>query len=269
MINIPLETAIKNLVSWNVGPQALSNRKHTLLSIANNASRGPAINYTAKFGAGVDLNLLDAIRLLIAQNYNTAVPNTNMGVRITRKGTGLIFDVFIPRDLSATAWFSEDTGNLTSITFSLTDPTVTDALVRGSTEFFPATAPGKTQWNMVESFIDNSSETDHNNVVAAANDALISGGRGPSMSTTVTDTPLLVFGKDFYLGDIVSVQVRNGDVYSDIVSGVTFTADASQTPIINVVPTIGVSSDAQSTDNKVVAQLINRIKALEKKLSTK
>jgi hypothetical protein len=269
MINIKLESAIKNLVSVNLGPQAISGRKNTMLAIANDSARGLAVNYIAKFGSGVDLNLLDVIRLLIAQNYNPAVPSTNMGISIRRRGTGLLFDVYIPRDLSNSAWFSEDTGNLTSITFSLTDPTTTHALVRGATVFTPAVAPGATQWNMVEQFIDNSGETDTRNLTAAANDALISGGRGPSLSTTVTDTPFLVFGKDYNLGDIVTVQIRNGDVYTDIVSGVTLTADASQSPVINVVPTIGNAGDAQATDNRVVMQLINRIKRLEKKLSTK
>jgi uncharacterized protein YycO len=263
MINFPLETTIKQLVNVNVGPGALSNRRHTLLSIAADGGRGPAVNYTAKFGAGVDLNLLDVIRLLISNS------GTRMGVSVKRRGTRIIFDVYTPRDLSSTALFSEDTGNLTSISFSLADATVTDALVRGSTTFVSQTASGKTQWNMVESFIDNGNETDTKNLTAAAQDALISGGRGPYMSTTVTDTPYLIYGRDYNLGDTVTIVVRNGDPYTDIVSGVTLTADASQTPPINVVPTIGVTGDTTASDNKIVAQLINRIKALEKKLSTK
>jgi hypothetical protein len=192
-----------------------------------------------------------------------------MGISLTRNGSRLLFDVYIPRDLSKTVWFSEDTGNLTSIQLSLTDPTCTDALVQGASAFVQAQSAGVTQWNKVEQFIDNSSETSTPNLTAAAQDALISGTYGPAMSTTVTDTPYLVFGQDYGLGDVVTVQVRNGDVYSDIVSGVTLTADPSQQPVINVVPTIGNSTASTATDNKIIAQLVHRIKTVEKRLSTK
>jgi hypothetical protein len=270
MVNVQLETAIKNLVNLNVGSGAISSRQMSLLDIAPDQGRGPAVNYVAKFNSGVDLNLLDVIRSLIAQNNTNSIQDgTRMGLRITQNGNRLLFDVFIPRDLSKTAWFSEDTGNLTSISFSLTDPTCTDALVQGSTAFVQAESNLTTQWNKVEQYIDNSSETSTPNLTAAAQDALISGTLGPNMNTTVTDTPFLVFGRDFNLGDIVSVQIRNGDSYTDIVSGVTLTADATQQPVINVVPIIGLSSSSQSTDNKIIAQLVARIKAVEKRLSTK
>jgi hypothetical protein len=273
MINVKLETAIKNLVNLNLGPGAIASRKHSLLDIATDSSRGPAINYIARFSSGVDLNLLDVLRSLIAQNNtspaNPLVTNTNMGLSLRRNGKRLLFDVYIPRDLSSIAWFSEDTGNLTSIEFSLTDPTCTDALVKGSTAFAFAAASNVTQWNKIEVFVDDSSETDAKNLQAAAQDALITGAQGPQMATTVTDTPFLVYGRDYGLGDIVTIQVRNGDVYTDIVSGVTLTADASQSPIINVVPTIGNSTASTSTDKSVIGQLIHRIKLVEKKLSTK
>jgi hypothetical protein len=268
--NISLETAIKHYVSANVGPTAIAGRVHSLIDIAADQMRGPAVNYAVKFGSGVDLNLLDILRFLIAQNVTTANPaGTNMGLSLKQNGTRLLFDVYIPRDLSKTAWFSEDTGNLTSIVFSLTDPTCTDALVQGASAFVSAQSPGVTQWNKVEQFINNNTETSTPNLTAAAQDALISGAYGPSLATTVTDTPYLVFGQDYYLGDIVTVQVRNGDVYADIVSGVTLTADPSQSPVINVVPTIGNSTAPTSTSNAIINQLVNRIKLVEKKLSTK
>ena len=261
-----LETAIKYYVNRNLGPGALASRRHGLLDIGPNLGRGSNVSYTVKFGTGVDLNLLDVVRALVAQS------GTAMGVSIARVPAThrMTFDVYVPRDLSGKAWFSESLGNLTAINLSLTDPTCTDALVQGSgTSFVSRTATNRTQWNLTEQFIDDSSETDANNLVTAAQQAIATGAAGPTLSATATDIPFLTYGRDYHLGDIVSIEVRPGVVYSDVVSGVTLTADPSQTPEISVVPTIGQSSNATATDLTAIGQLTARIKAVEKKLATK
>jgi Siphovirus ReqiPepy6 Gp37-like protein len=264
----PLETAIKHYVNVNLGPGAIAARRHSLLDIAASAARGSNVSYTVKFGSGVDLNLMDVIRALIAQ----AGSGNAMGVQVTRNATThrLTFDVYIPRNLSGKAWFSKSLGNLTAINFSLTDPTVTDALVQGSgTNFIQKTATARTQWNAAENFIDATNETDVNNLNTTAQQALLTGGVGPIMNMTASDIPFLTFGRDYGLGDIVSVEVRPGSVYSDVVTGVTLTADPSQTPGINVVPTVGNNANATATDQSIIGQLSTRIRALEKKLATK
>jgi hypothetical protein len=262
---MPLETAIKHYVSRNVGSAALAARQHTLLDIATDQARGPNVSYTVKFGTGVDLNLMDIIRALIAQ---AATP---MGVLITRNPSThrLLFDVYIPRNLSGKAWFSEDLGNLPAINFYIVDPTCTDALVQGSASFISQTASATTQWNKTELFTDDSSETDANNLRTVASTALLTGARGPTMSATVSDSPYLTFGRDYGLGDIVSLEVRPGAVYSDVISSVTLTADPSQTPMLSVVPTVGQNANATATDTTIIGQLTQRIQALERKLATK
>lgn len=264
---IPLETAIKHYVLNNIGSSAISGRRHTLLDVAASSGRGSNVTYTVKFASGVDLNMMDVIRALIAQ----AGSGNAMGVKITRNPNThrLLFDVYIPRDLTGKAWFSGQLGNLTAVQFSLTDPTCTDSLVQGSgTTFIQKTASGRTQWNAVEQFSDSSSETDLNNLNTTAQDALLTGAAGPTMSVTATDIPFLTFGRDYGLGDIVSVEVRPGAVYSDVVTGVTLTADPSQSPEITVVPTIGNNANATATDQSIIGQLSARIRALEKKLAT-
>jgi len=262
---MPLETAIKHYVSRNVGSAALASRQHTLLDIATDQARGPNVSYTVKFGTGVDLNLMDIIRALIAQ---AATP---MGVLITRNPAThrLLFDVYIPRNLAGKAWFSEDLGNLPAINFYIVDPTCTDALIQGSASFISQTASATTQWNKTELFTDDSSETDANNLRTVASTALLTGARGPTMSATVSDSPYLTFGRDYGLGDIVSLEVRPGAVYSDVISSVTLTADPSQTPMLSVVPTVGQNANATATDTTIIGQLTQRIQALERKLATK
>jgi hypothetical protein len=89
------------------------------------------------------------------------------------------------------------------------------------------------------------------------------------MTVTATDIPFLTYGRDYGIGDIVSVEVRPGVVYSDVVTGVQLTADPSATPNINVVPTIGNNGNSTATDQSIIGQLTTRIKNLEKQLATK
>lgn len=263
---VKLETAIKHYVSNNIGAGALAARRHSLLDIATDSARGNAVSYTVKFGSGVDLNLMDVIRALIAASGSA------MGVSITRNPAThrLTFDVYIPRDLSGKAWFSESLGNLTAASLSLTDPTCTDALVQGSgTSFVSRVATAKTQWNATEQFIDSSSETDANNLATTAQQAIATGAAGPTLSVVAADIPFLTYGRDYHVGDIVSIEVRPGVFYSDVVTGVTLTADPSQTPEISVVPVIGNSANATVTDQTIIGQLSARIRTLERKLATK
>lgn len=260
----PLETAIKHYVRNNIGSSAISGRRHSLLDIGADLVRGGAVSYSVKFGSGVNLNLLDVIRALIAQT------NTAMGVQVVKSGKRLVFDVYVPRDLTGKAWFSEQLGNLTAIQFGLLDPTCTDSLVQGSgSNFIQKTATGRTQWNAVEQFNDSSSETDLNILNTTAQEALLQGGIGPTMNITATDIPFLTYGRDYKLGDIVSVEVRPGAVYSDVVTGVTLVADPSQSPAISVTPTVGNNANATATDQSIIGVLSSRIRALEKKLATK
>jgi hypothetical protein len=257
------ETAVKHYVNVNLGAGAIAARKMSLLDIATDLARGSSITYTVKFAPDFSLNLMDVLRTII----NASGGPTGLGMSIKRNGKRLVFDTYVPRDLTGKAWFSESLGNLTSVNFSLTDPTCTDALARGASLFVAKTAVARTQWNATEQYLDQSSETDANNLNAAAQNALLTGGAGPVLDATTTDSPFLTFGRDYGIGDLVTIEVVPGASYSDVVSGVTLTVDPSQDPSISVVPKIGHSGDATSTDQSIINQLSARIRLLEKRLS--
>jgi hypothetical protein len=282
IISGPLETAIKYFVNYNVGPAAIAGRKFPLLDIATDQRRGPpaGVNYSVNFTSGQSLNLMEVIRALIAQAYGAA--GVGMGVQITQNGNRLLFDVYLNPDKTATATFSESLGNLTSVSLSLTDPTCTDALVQGATpmtkvdgvtpdptahSFITATT-SSTPWTKIEHYVNDANESIPNNLNTAAQNEINAGARGPNLNTTTTDSPYLVFGRDYHIGDKVTVEVRPGVTYTDIVSSVTLSVDAGQSPVVGVVPVIGVSNNAGSTDKNVIAQLSARIKTLEQKLAT-
>ena len=270
VVNTPLETAIKHYVAWNAGVSALSSRQHPLLDIATDQHRGPNVNYIVKFGSGVSLNLLDVIRAMITQ------ANSPMGFSVVQNGNRLLFDVNYPLvDKSASVWFSEYLGNLTSVNLSLNDPTCTDALVQGAPTMNPSSSPSfiqqvsstVTAWNKVEQYLDNTSENDPNNLATSANDTLFNGSVGPTLQVTATDTPYVIYGRDYKIGDIVSVEVRAGVSYKDIVSGVTLTCDPSQDPVMNVIPVIGAGQDPTQSAKTINGQLVHRIMAIERKLA--
>jgi hypothetical protein len=261
----PCETVIKNLVMDNVGINAVVARKVTILDTVATTGSGGTVSYDVKFSQGVDLNLMDIIRSLIG----TGGP---MGLSLKRNGNRLTFDTFIPRDLRGTAFFSPEIGNLTSVDLSLADPTVTIALVRSGIAplfSFVSQAPDPaTMWGRTEQYVDQSSETSNTlQATQAGKDALNEGAASPSLSVTATDIPLLTFGRDYWLGDLVTVEPRFGDTYSDIVTGVALTVDPQQSPSISIVPTIGYTSDPGAIDPGWQKQLLKRVRRLERRMN--
>jgi hypothetical protein len=260
--SVPLETAIKHYVNVNAGPGAISGRKVPILSVATDAGRGGTVSYSAQFTDGVDLNLMDIIRTLVA----TGGP---MGVQVTDNGSGgLVFDTYVPRDLSGYAYFSERLGNLVSISFALADPLVTNALVQGASgAFTEVTGDGSSDWwTRVEQYVDQTSSTDATQVTQAGQDAIAQGAATPQLSITTIDIPALVFGRDYFLGDRVTVETRNGDTVTDIISQVDLTIDPMATPPIWSVPTIGYPQDPGAADPSFSAQLLANVRRLERRL---
>jgi len=264
--NVHLESALKGYVYVNGGANSLSNRIMPYLDIATDLSRGNLISYSVKFSPNVSLNLLDILRLLIIQGSGP----TGMGITVQRSGSRLVFDTYIPRDLTKKAWFSKQLGNLTAVQLYLTDPTCTNALVAGSgTAMVEKVAASRTVWNVAEQYLDQTSETDVNNLNASAQQTLLAGGFGPLLNATVTDLPFLTFGRDYYLGDLVTIEVIPGNSYADVVTSVDLTAIAGQDPVYSITPSVGHSGDATATDQSVTGQLITRVRNLEKRLNTR
>jgi hypothetical protein len=234
------------------------------LDVVPTTGAGGSVTYDVKFAPGIDLNLMDILRQLIG----TGGP---MGIKIVRNGQRLTLDTYVPTDRTGTAYFSPDIGNLTSVSLSLQDPTVTTVLAQGGsapTFFVSALSPNpETDWSRIEVYSDQTGQTDPIMAAQAAQAVLNQGQASPSLTITATDIPLLTFGRDYFLGDIVSVEPRPGDVYSDLVSSVMLTVDPSQQPSISVVPTIGYSSDPGSIDPSFAQQLLQRVTRLERRLN--
>lgn len=261
--NVHVETAVKYYVSVNGGSGSIVNRQIPRFDIATDLLRGSLVTYSVKFTPNVNINLLDILRTIISSGSGP----TGMGLSIVRNGNRLTFDVYVPRDLSSKAWFSKATGNLAAVVLYITDPTCTNALVNGSGSLMvEKVAASRTAWNVVEVYSDQTSETDTNNLNANAQQTLLQGGYGPLLNATVTDTPFLTFGRDYFLGDIVTVEVVPGSYYSDVVTSVALTATAGQDPVYVVTPSVGHGGDSTSADQSIIGQLVTRIRGLETRM---
>lgn len=271
------ETVIKTIVSANVVTAADTSRRVPLLSVASDLARGGTVTYkvvtpqpdvtTGTENPTVAQSLMEMVRAVDEQSP--------IGVQITLGDGVLVFDCYVPRDLSELAVFSATLGNLPEATLTVASPTANAALVQskvtGST-FTETDGTGATNpWRRVETFVDQSSTDSSADVTTAASQAVVAGASKVSIAVTVVDLPRLRFGADadnvqgYRVGDIVTLDIRDGVTYSDMVSKVQLVADASgDTYTETVTPTIGTTADA--TDQTMPAKLAAQLRSLERRL---
>lgn len=274
----PAETVIKQLVEGNLVTAAETVRRVPNLVVAEDLGRGGTVTYqivikdastTDTVAATGGQTLMDMVRAVAAQS--------NIGVRIELIDGQLVFDTYLPRDLSQRVVFSEDVGSLRG--YNLTDAVATgNALLMqtGATSgaFVTAAGAGATDpWRRVEVWNDQTSTTDAAQITQAQTDALGQGAGSAKIQVTVIDLPRVRFGADapgvqgYREGDIVAADIRDGVTYTDVVSAVQLTADASQQAYTETVtPTIGAGDVDAGTDQTAVAKLAAQVRALEQQL---
>jgi hypothetical protein len=276
----PAETVIKQLVEGNLVTAAETARQVPNFVVADDVGRGGTVTYqivikdastTDTVAATGGQSLMDMVRAVAAQS--------NIGVRVDLIGGQLVFDVYIPRDLSEQVVFSEQLGSLRG--FNLTDsiPTGNALLMQtGATSgaFVTANGAGATDpWRRVEVFNDQSSTTDGAQIAQAQTEALVQGAGAAKVSVAVVDLPRVRFGADdpdrgiqgYREGDIVAADIREGVVYSDVVGSVHLSADASQaTYTESATPTIGSGEADSGSDQTATAKLAAKVRALEQQI---
>lgn len=248
------ETVIKALVLANAGPGALVDRRIFGLNIATDEGRG-AVN----IGAALRYDqLLTAISSLAGE----------LGFRIIQDGGTLVFDVYEPRDLTATARFSAELGNLESYGYTLLSASTTAALILGQGEGTARTSlevlgDVDDYAERVETVVDRRDTDDDTVLLQAAIDTLATGATQASLTIGPVDTVGLRYGRDYSLGDLVTVDV-DGVAIQDVVRQVklTITADG-----VDAAPVIGGpdATDEASSPRivSIVQQLAARVRALE------
>jgi hypothetical protein len=252
------EAIIRQLVTENCGPSARAER------------RIPRLILGAASGAGTNTTVSTRFEALLDTCRRVAIDGGGVGFRTRQDGRDIVFEVYEPRDLTATARFSFGLGNLRYLRAKVSAPTVTHALVAGSepsaddtsgpttrTYVEVADAAQAAAWYRVEQFVDGSAADDSAGELTQAGREQLAGGAAPVELATVTvdlpDEPGqpgsgLIAGRDFDLGDRVAIALPNGAQVADLVRSIHLQA----TPKTGEYLTALVGSSEATTDPQVV-----------------
>ncbi|MGW3486566.1 siphovirus ReqiPepy6 Gp37-like family protein [Streptomyces sp. NPDC001054] len=252
------ETTIRNLINLNCGPGARTDRRIPGLVLAPAAGVGTSTATRTRFEP-----LLEVCR--------RAALGGGLGFRITQSGTQLVFSVYAPRDLTRTARFSIGLGNLRSLQAKVSAPTATHALVAGvetedsTTRTFVerADTSAAAMWWRVEQYVDGSADTDADGALTADGNGVLAEQSAPVEIATVTvDTPQLRAGRDYDLGDRVTVALPSGLEVADLVRSIHLQATPSSGEYVAaVVGSPEATSDPQTV--RVLRTLTRRLGRLE------
>jgi hypothetical protein len=249
------ETIIRTLVNETCGPGARAERQIAHLALDTVAGAGTTTSVSTRFEP-----LLDACR-------RVALAGGGIGFRTRQDGSQLKFGCYAPADLTATARFSIGLGNLRSLSFKQSAPTSTHALVAGTepdtgtTRTFVqvADAAAAATWWRVEKYVDGSEANDTNGELTNAGTVEIADGAAPIELATVTvDTEDLRAGRDFGLGDKVTIALPTGLEATDLVRSIHLQADPDSGEFVSTL----VGSPAATTD----PQMVKLIRTLSRRL---
>lgn len=204
------EKIMKEYVDVNIGPSATTQRKQTNLTIEAGDTLGPTLTYSARFD---NLNrLIYAVATVSRLSYN-----------IVQEGSNLVFKVFQPTNRSASIRLDIDNGQLEKTEYTYRAPEVTRVIVGGAgaltqREFIQRTSTdsvaAETLWGRkIEQFKDQRSAQSEDELFNAGDEELEE--RGKTIETVVVipkENNNMVFGKDWFLGDTVTVVVGNEEI---------------------------------------------------------
>ncbi|MFE2046885.1 siphovirus ReqiPepy6 Gp37-like family protein, partial [Streptomyces sp. NPDC059477] len=258
------ESVIRTLVNENCGPAALAARRIERLVLDTAAGAGTDITFQTRFEP-----LLDACRTL-------AAAGTGLGFRTRQVGSQIRFGVYAPTDRTGTARFSAGLGNLRSVSFTLGAPTATSELVQGGDDpAQEATPPNErefvevtdseavAQWYRVEKLLEKSGTSSGGGaLILAGVAALNEDGPQVGLSTVTVDTEDLKAGRDYGLGDRVTVVLPTGLEVADLVQTIRLEATPDDG---EVVTTVVGTSDKETTpaSARTMRDILRRLRERE------
>ena len=249
----PAETVMRTLVDVNAGPSARAERQVPGLVVPASQDRGPVIESKTRFD-----NLLDTLWGIGAV--------AGLGVRVVQQGTDLVVDIYEPVDRSDEVRFGMGLGNLASYSYSLTPPEVTDIVVgiggEGRQRVFYRFLRRDPLWPGLvrEEFVDrrdvnpDAQPSDDDYVdpeaaaLASADERFAEAGGKASVEFVPIDTDAVAWGRDYWLGDVVTAETEIGPV-TDVIREVRYTRSAEEGQRIE--PAIGEPQDTPAIYRRV------------------
>jgi hypothetical protein len=201
------ETVFKDLVNLNAGPGALLRRR--ALTIATNLFRGNTVSSSARFA-----NLLEHL----ADRAVTA----NLGFTVAQTGATKVFDVYVPTDRSQYIRMDILNDGLEESGWGFSAPSATEVWVGGGGEGVAriirkvtstAADAEASLWKIrFESFLDQRQTTVTTELDQAGQEVLTEkGSTVRTIKVTPSTSPSMQVGRDWWLGDLVTVTVDGQD----------------------------------------------------------
>lgn len=258
-------TIMRNLVNLNAGPGARAARIVPKLALGTfDAGTGETYTLKSRFE-----RMSDVLR--------TVADNTGqLGFEVVQEGDQLLFNVFVSEDKTAKARFSRGLGNLRSVKYDLTAPTGTAAFVGGSGEEADRTvivrnnSTDEGNWWRTEIWVEGSQQDDGTGtdtagtMAAAGDDALGQNAEKVQLITVTVDTEDVKFGRDFGLGDYVTIEVMPGIEVYDTVRSVHYTYTPDDGEDVSIL----VGTQEATNDPlwlQVIDSMATRLSRLERK----
>lgn len=237
------ETIMKGYVSENIGPDSVTSRKIPNLLIEADAGKGTLTTYSSRFDNMQ--KLLDAIAAV-----------NGLGYLLQQEDDNLVFKVYEPSDKTDTVKMDIDNGHLESIEYIYRTPDVTRVIVGGvgaaeqrtflevnSAESLAAEAEWKRR---IELYVDARSAQSEEELQRKGEEYIVEGGKTLKTTTvTPSENSSLQYGRDWFLGDKVSVVV-NDELVTNIVKEVAIILNENG---VNVRATVGeiVETDIEAS----------------------
>lgn len=213
------ETIIKEYIKANIGADAPTARKLSNLIIEADSARGETLTASSRF---------DPLGKFI---YAIATVS-NLGFLVEQNGDSLEFKIFQPTDKSGTVRMDIENNQLEKTEYIYMAPQATRVIVAGAGAVEQRTFIERTTadslasealWGRrIELFHDARSAATTAELQTAGDEILIEKGKTiVSIAVTPNEAVKLEYGKDWGLGDIISVAVNNEEI-QQVVSEVAF-----------------------------------------------
>ena len=201
---------MKAYVNNNIGPLAPVSRQVSNLTVQADASIGSILTVSARMN---NLNqLIKSIASIDKLGYNVEQVNDE-----------LIFKVYQPVDRSGEIRMDIENNQISSIEYLYKQPEATRVIVggKGTAEqrtfkevSTPESLASEIEWNSrIELFHDARSSQTEDELIQAGLEQLVDKGKTvKSLSVTPSDNTTMQYGKDWFLGDIVSVTVGDEEI---------------------------------------------------------
>lgn len=204
------ETIMKQYVDANIGLNARTERRVPKLVTEVDKGLGEIVTGRARFQSLLDLFI------------PLAISGGNIGFRVVQVGKNLEFQVYEPSDKTKSVFFSPLLGNLLGFDYTLEDPEANYLVAGGGGEGTARTflergdSASIAKSGRIESFIDQRNTSDTVELEQAIQEELAQKAEKTSLSITPIDTDSIAFGRDYNLGDKVSIVITQPNEIVDI-----------------------------------------------------